>query len=614
MVLRRTGFVGGFVALAVLTGSGLGQACEPVPIGQVPSALAATVAAIAAATPAADRAAATDTAVPVARCGPGSRPEPGVQGEVSAAARADGRALQSFQCNLVQVGHFQGQGASWVNPSYGHCAYMSTHFGDLTSPGVQVLDVSDSAHPRLTAVLRSPAMLATWESLKVNPQRGLLAAVNAIGPAGNGLAFFDVYDIKTDCAHPRLLDAISSTQLTLPANAIGHEGLWSPDGRTYWATGQATLTAIDVSDPAHPRPLLVTSVAHLMHGMGISPDGNTLYMAESGNIFTGFSGITEPAVLGDRNGLKIVDISDVQARRPHPHLRALGALYWADGAAAQMAVPMTYAGHPYVLFTDELLYGAARIIDVADPHHPRLVSKLKLQIQLPQSAALRAADAGRSDVFEYNAHYCSVDRPVNPTAAACGYFESGIRVFDIRNPVKPREIAYFHPPAQSSVKASLEGSEHANLYGALGPLTADWCSSPPTFVGNQLWVTCQDDGFLTLRFTNHVYPLPSPPLTKKKTARRTRHKHAAVLASATTRSGPPEQIGLSPTSVLLLVAAAAQQSTPTAATASGGSLSRAVRALVAAVAALIVLVAARRRRRDPARDHHIAPRGEPTTA
>jgi hypothetical protein len=36
-----------------------------------------------------------------------------------------------------------------------------------------------------------------------------------------------------------------------------------------------------------------------------------------------------------------------------------------------------------------------------------------------------------------------------------------------------------------------------------GNLTTDWCTSPPRFVGtDQLWVTCQDNGFLALRFTN----------------------------------------------------------------------------------------------------------------
>jgi hypothetical protein len=42
---------------------------------------------------------------------------------------------------------------------------------------------------------------------------------------------------------------------------------------------------------------------------------------------------------------------------------------------------------------------------------------------------------------------------------------------------------------------------------AVADLSTDWCTSPPRFVGDQLWVACQDNGFMVLRFTNGVYPL-----------------------------------------------------------------------------------------------------------
>src|SRR3546814_20768964 len=40
-----------------------------------------------------------------------------------------------------------------------------------------------------------------------------------------------------------------------------------------------------------------------------------------------------------------------------------------------------------------------------------------------------------------------------------------------------------------------------------GNLSADWCSSPPRFVGNQLWVTGMDNGFMAVQFTNGGYPI-----------------------------------------------------------------------------------------------------------
>ena len=493
---RAPAFVAACVAL-VATASTAG-ACEPGATLRGPDANT---------TAAANAAAAGDEAVPSARCGPGSHPETGVQGEVPRADRQSGRVLQAYTCNVEELGHFWGQGTSYVNQSYGSCAYLATRAGDTASPGVQVVDVSDVRHPVLASTLRTPAMLAAWESLKVNERRGLLAAVTALGPAGNGAVFFDVYDIATDCRHPRLLDSVSGQQLSIPSNAAGHEGNWSADGNTYWSDGIGAMTAIDVTDPTAPHVLYVGSPSPSGHGFGISADGDRLYLAQSGNLTQSLAGAADPTGQNP-NGLIVLDASDIQQRRPNPQLRRVSSLFWADGGTAQMAVPVTYLGHPYVVFTDELLYGGGRIIDLGDEHHPRIVSKLKLAIQLPAYADARAADTQASGIFGYNAHYCAVDRPTDPTAAACGYFESGIRVFDIRDPAHPREIAYFHPPAQLGHNAQLDGSEHAAGTGANNQLTADWCSSPPRFVGSQLWVACQDYGFMTLQLARSTYPLP----------------------------------------------------------------------------------------------------------
>jgi hypothetical protein len=441
--------------------------------------------------------------VPQARCGKGALPETGLQGQVPLADRQSGRSARGYRCNLELVGQYQGEGSSWVSQSYGDCAYMSTRYPNTaTSPGVQVLDVSDPANPRLVDTLTSPAMLGPWESLKVNPRRGLLAAVFAPEPAGNGAAFFEVYDIKTDCRHPRLLNSVSTTELSVPANVLGHEGNWAPDGRTYWAAAAFAggVTAIDVSNTASPKIVFTGTTSLFNHGLSVSDDGNRLYIAQ-----VAFDG-SGPL---QGNGLQIMDVSQVQARQPAPQIREVGLVTWTDGTLGQHAIQITYAGRPYVIFVDEGGQGAARIIDISDEGTPRVVSKLKLQIHLPEHAGLRAADTESTGSFGYDAHYCEVDRAADPTALACGYFQSGVRVFDIRNALAPREIAYFNPPAQTGQSAQLQGSEHANspLGGAL---TADWCSSPPRFVGSQLWVTCQDNGFMALRFTNSAYPIKGP--------------------------------------------------------------------------------------------------------
>jgi hypothetical protein len=465
-------------------------------------------------------------AVPPATCGAGSSPETGLQGQVPLADRQSGRSQQGYRCNLVLVGQYQGLGTSWVNPVYDKCVYLSSAFpSNLTSPtpGVSVIDVSNPAQPVRSAVLASPAMTGgTWESLKVDPTRKLLGAV-AGGPAV-GVAFFDVYDISQNCRSPRLLNGLLGTPITLPANVLGHEGGWSPDGKTYWGAGLVggVLTAIDVSVPALPHIVFTGSTGLTNHGFSLSADGNRMYMSTA-----------IPA------GMQILDTSDVQRRKLFPALRTISQISWTDGFNTQQTLPVTYGTHRYVLAVDEADSGGIRFIDITNEAAPAIVSSIRLAINLPSAMAQRRADAAGNGLFDYESHYCTVDKVQDPTALACGWIQSGIRVFDIRNPLAPKEIAYFNPPAQVGKVETLLNSEHANGltghspavvtgsqngynvdlgtvseavtslvdYGTAPTMTADWCSSPPSFVGTQLWVACQDNGFMVLQFTNNVYPV-----------------------------------------------------------------------------------------------------------
>ncbi len=434
-----------------------------------------------------------------AQCGGGSSPETDLQGRVSLEDRLSGRSQQGYSCNLELKGQHQGQGASWQFAWFEECGYYGTVWagglgGPHTDMGVQVVDVSDSSNPVRSANLPTGAMLDPWESLKVNDQRKLLGAVagwNVAGPF-----FFDVYDIKDDCTKPKLL---ASTPMQVPA---GHEGEWAPDGKTYY--GGTVPSAIDVSDPTMPVYIARTDNAGSGHGLSLTQDGNRMY------------GVG--ASCG--NGLVIFDTSEVQARVPNPAMPVVGEVCWTDGSTAQHTIPVFYDGKPYVIFVDEGgeggdlrgPAGAARMIDISDETNPRVVSKLKLEIHMPEHRDMQLSDTEGNGGFGYQAHYCGVDREINPTALACGYFQSGVRVFDIRDPLQPAELAYYNPPAQVGENGRLRGSEHAHgLLSVAGGtnLTTDWCTAQVRFVreAGELWTTCQDNGFMVLKFTNGVWPL-----------------------------------------------------------------------------------------------------------
>jgi hypothetical protein len=115
-------------------------------------------------------------------------------------------------------------------------------------------------------------------------------------------------------------------------------------------------------------------------------------------------------------------------------------------------------------------------------------------------------------IFTYGSHYCSVDNKHNATTLACGYFNSGIRVFDIRDPLQPKEIAYYNPAGTTTASP---GSNHFSIgqWRAGGP---DWCSAQVHLDATRgtLWTTCQDNGLVMLKFTNGVWPFPessTPP-------------------------------------------------------------------------------------------------------
>ncbi|HUS25133.1 MAG TPA: hypothetical protein VM369_09300 [Candidatus Binatia bacterium] len=472
---------------------------------------------------------------PVAKaiCQAGDHVEDGLQGQVPPEARASGMsALSAYNCNLTLVGQWTtgadgnnaatpalGDGAAWQHAWFEDCAYYAT--GALTNggstaprpaqlnPGVVVVDATDSTRPVATEHLATPGMLDPWESLKVADRRKLLVGTNAIGGsiAGDGGPEVDVYDLAGDCRHPKLLSS------TAVGTANGHEGYFTPDGMTYYATGSR---AIDMTDPV--KPALLGTAEVTSHGGSTSVDGTRAYAVG--------------ASCG--NGMKVVDVGAFQARKANPEAPTVGEVCWTDGGVAQHTQPFTMKGHRYVLFVDEGglvsgaaatgaggasgglvgVAGAARIIDIEDEKNPRVVSKLKLEVHMPENAQ-SIGESTDGTIFGYQGHYCTLSDGVHdnntyalddPVMAICGYFQSGIRVFDIRDVMHPREIAYYNPPASPGYHP---GSNY-NMDGECG--TADWASANSRYRPdrNEIWFTTQCNAFQIVKFEKPLAELLGP--------------------------------------------------------------------------------------------------------
>ena len=427
---------------------------------------------------------------PRAECGPGSMPETDIQGRVPRSDHESGRAAKGYTCNTELVGSYtkpdpQGSVGGFKVERYRDeqgrvCAYYDstliypTNILD-TESGVNVLDMTDPENPQLTDRLLTPAMQSPHESLLVNNRRGLLGAV-----LGNPTFYpgqFDLYDISQDCRHPVL-------KSTTPTGILGHESGWSTDGNTFYSAspGTQTIIAIDVSNPALPVPL--GYYGYDSHGLSVSNDGNRAYVA------------------GVDSGLIILDTSEVQARQPNPKVHEIARLTWDSMSIPQNAEPITIDGHPYLLEIDEFgtldAVGAGRIIDIGDEASPRVVSNLRLAVHQPENFAEESndPDAGQS-LQGYAGHYCGIPRREDPGIAACSMILSGLRIFDIRDPLHPHEIGYFNAPiSERLTPAGFESSNYA--------------MSRPAFDRHrgEIWYSDGFQGFFNLRMTNGMWPFP----------------------------------------------------------------------------------------------------------
>ena len=431
---------------------------------------------------------AVGVATPQGKCGPGSRPETGIQGRVSKADHDSGRAASGYTCNTEMVGSYVTPNAigtvggfkveRYTDKAGRDCAYYDTtllyptNIFDLES-GVNVLDMSDPTQPVLTAQLVTPAMQSPHESLVLSQERGVLAAV--LGNPAFYPGSVDVYDISQDCRTP-VLKAVA------PVGVLGHESGMAPDGMTFYSAspGTPTLTPIDISNLSLPIPLTVLNISS--HGLSISDDGNRAYVAAGGQ---------EP-------GLIILDTSEIQARKANPKVPIISKLSWDSISIPQNAIPISIKGHPYIVEIDEFgsqsQVGAARIIDIGDETKPKVISDLRLAVHQPENFEAQAGDPGAGIPLQgYAGHYCNVPTRKDPTIVACSMILSGLRIFDIRDPHHPKEVAYFNAP----------------IYPRLTPVfeASNWAMSSPSFVPErkEIWYTDGYSGFYAVRVTNGAW-------------------------------------------------------------------------------------------------------------
>jgi hypothetical protein len=430
------------------------------------------------------------------RCGRLDLPETGLQGEVPLADQLSGRAARGYNCGLALVGHVTLSGAAANMAWAGHCAYVAS-----VGTGINVIDVSDPQHPVVTGVLHGPGSDLSIETIAAKQigSRAVLVAGRYGLAAGVSLpAPMDIYD-ATDCAHPKFV-----TTFSFPENI--HNLTFSPDGDRVYAT--LPLQVVDVHDLAHPvflgslenqipqpnflQKAGVPAASYLAHEAYTSPDGNTLYLGGQTPLFGWFS---------------IVDITGWPARPPVVLSQVEGR-----GHSIRLA---TIKGRTYALHSEESIVGPTAkgcvpsdanpfagvsqpwLSDVTDPTRPVMhISQMTLAINDPANCATEALDGEDASV-----HYHDVDNQAHTTFVMASMWNAGLRVFDVRDPKHPSEVAYFNPgtyltPSDSGVIDKAWGHVH---YDA---------------VRGQIWFATQSGGFWVVELEpqlRHQLGLPARP-------------------------------------------------------------------------------------------------------
>jgi hypothetical protein len=497
--------------------------------------------------------------VPKAICGPGDHTESGLQGETSQEERFGGDSETAYNCNLELVGEepqdtYQGAYSQDGPAYYDVCAYYGTDRA-ATGQGIKVIDASDPAHPQVTAHLTdTPAALNPHETVATNAHARILVA------GQNGGENFAVYDIS-DCRHPVLKSSI-----TLPGSN-GHMGAFAPDGNTYYLSQNpccsgfgGPLYIVDLTDPSNAKELPTWNFAGdgRPHSLNLNFPGFAPGLGEGTRAYMG-QGRSWPFA-DALDGLVITDVSDYQLRLPNPQIRIISTLFYPDQGTGESMIPVKIKGHPYIISVDEAgaasgsdgwagacargvgAFGYPQIIDVADELHPKIISKLRLQVNdAANCASLRAETPpdipgtapgtnlpAISGTTNYSGEACDADNLDDTRMLACGFQNAGLRVFDVSDPTHPKEIAYWKPgavrtrvlPASGSWAAGVDrtvdkiahwvrwvvvgkgnGHEKAKQNGNGNGIGNGVGGGPGNSADIQLWTVSDGHGFQVLQFT-----------------------------------------------------------------------------------------------------------------
>ncbi len=351
--------------------------------------------------------------------------------------------------NMRLVGHTDlgGQGDGMhVNVVDGY-AYVG-HMGH-TDAGTSVVDVSNPAKPRLVTQLGRPAGTHTHkvqvvgDVLVVNHER------NPWERWGEGerswSAGVAIYDVSRP-EQPRQLSFFET-----PGKGVHR--------MTYWSQPYAFLSGsdagwidqflriVDLSDPTKPREVGRWWFPGQHATGGETPSWKPTEGHGSGALGEKRVALHHALPTGDRAycgwwdaGLVILDTSDIAAPRLVSHLD-----FGADQSRCTHTA-LRLPGRDVLVVTDEQtsegcsgLRTRARVVDITDEMRPRVVATL------PEPQGDYCQRGGRFG--PHNLHEMRPGSLQDPNTVYLTYFNGGLRVYDVSEASRPKEVAFIVPDA-----------------------------------------------------------------------------------------------------------------------------------------------------------------------
>ncbi|MFN2464106.1 MAG: LVIVD repeat-containing protein [Candidatus Dormibacteria bacterium] len=395
--------------------------------------------------------------------------------------------------NFSLVGHDalfnRGENAAMaINGNYAYIGNRTDGSPNHLHPGVLIDDISEPTNPHnvgeiaLTSVDPSFALGTTSRELRVWPQQNLLMVMyfgcsailhactsqaDLAGSPNPVIAFFDIAGPKA--TSPQLVSKYVASgtligRVPQAFNSQPHEMfLWVDPLRagramiyttfpnnyptrslmvvdiSNWRTGGFTETKFDL----HNQFQDTTNYDVRLHSMSVSADGKRTYLAHLGG------------------GFLVVDSSDIANNVAKPQLRLItpiaNRVYWDNqGAHSSVYLP----GRPYVFVTEEIYgrdivstalssallgcpWGWARVIDVHDETHPKLVAQYKIAENDPSYCP------GVSQTQNNFSSYASHNPTVLPDVAILTWHSGGLQAVNLADPVHPTQAGFYLPTPET---------------------------------------------------------------------------------------------------------------------------------------------------------------------